>query len=53
MVPISLTSLVPSRSGSLEDWPYLDQEVLVSSRSRKVCLTCHWFRHQGASRQVV
>ncbi len=38
-------------SGSLgqpiEEWPYLDQEVLQSSRSRKVCMTCHWFRHQA------
>jgi hypothetical protein len=38
-------------SGSLEqpieEWPYLDQEVLVRSRSRKVCMTCHWFRHHA------
>jgi len=24
-----------------EEWPYLDQEVLVQARSRKVCMTCH------------
>jgi len=30
-----------------EQWPYLDDEVLVGSRSRKVCLTCHWFRHHA------
>ncbi len=28
-----------------EAWPYLDQGVLIASRSRKVCLTCRWFRH--------
>ncbi len=28
--------------GGYEQWPYLDQEVLVASRSRKVCMTCHW-----------
>ena len=31
----------------IEEWPYLDQEVLQSSRSRKACLTCHWFRHHA------
>ena len=30
-----------------DGWPYLDQEVLIASRSRKVCMTCHWFRHQS------
>ncbi len=30
-----------------EQWPYLDPEVLVASRSRKVCMTCHWFRHHA------
>jgi hypothetical protein len=35
---------------SIEEWPYLDEEVLRRSRSRKVCMTCHWFRHHaGAS----
>lgn len=33
--------------GQVEDWPFLDQAVLVSTRSRKVCLTCHWFRHHA------
>ena len=28
-----------------EAWPYLDEDVLRPSRSRKVCMTCHWFRH--------
>lgn len=29
----------------IEEWPYLNGEVLVSARSRRVCMTCHWFRH--------
>lgn len=33
--------------GGCEQWPYLDEEVLVASRSSKVCLTCHWFRHHA------
>jgi hypothetical protein len=28
-----------------EAWPYLDEGVLRPSQSRKVCMTCHWFRH--------
>ena len=32
-----------------EAWPYLDQAVLQPSRSRQVCLTCHWFRHHAAA----
>ncbi|MCT0213817.1 MULTISPECIES: galactose oxidase [unclassified Synechococcus] len=31
----------------IETWPYLDQDVLVASRSRQVCMTCHWFRHHA------
>jgi hypothetical protein len=31
----------------VEEWPFLDQQVLVPSRSRKVCMTCHWFRHHS------
>jgi hypothetical protein len=31
----------------IEEWPYLDQEVLQRTRSRKVCMTCHWFRHHA------
>ena len=30
-----------------EQWPYLDEEVLVASRSAKICMTCHWFRHRA------
>ena len=32
-----------------EAWPYLDEDVLRSSRSRKVCMTCHWFRHHAGA----
>jgi hypothetical protein len=45
MVPVPLSSLQPSRSEEIEDWPWLDQGVLRRSRSRRVCLTCHFFRH--------
>ena len=31
----------------IEKWPYLDEEVLLRSRTRKVCMTCHWFRHHA------
>jgi hypothetical protein len=47
MVPVLLSRLGPSRKGVIEDWPWLDQAVLRSSRSRKVCMTCHWFRHHA------
>ncbi len=31
----------------VEEWLYLDEEVLRKTRSRKVCMTCHWFRHHA------
>ena len=31
----------------IEEWPYLDEAVLLNTRSRKVCMTCHWFRHHA------
>jgi hypothetical protein len=31
----------------IEEWAYLDEDVLRASRSRKVCLTCHFFRHHS------
>ena len=49
-------SRVPSRALSgdpatseipIDAWPFLDEEVLLSSRSRQVCITCHWFRHHA------
>ncbi|MEB3172145.1 MAG: galactose oxidase [Synechococcaceae cyanobacterium] len=45
VVPVPLSRLQPSRSEPIEQWPWLDQGVLLPSRSRQVCLTCHFFRH--------
>jgi len=45
VVPVPLSCVQPSRPEPLEDWPQLDQQTLQSSRSRSVCLTCHFFRH--------
>jgi hypothetical protein len=28
----------------VEDWPDIDEAVLRQTRSRKVCMTCPWFR---------
>jgi hypothetical protein len=33
----------------VEEWPYLDEGTLQKTRSRKVCMTCHWFRHHAGS----
>ncbi len=33
----------------IEAWPYLDEGVLLKTRSRKVCMTCHWFRHHAGA----
>jgi hypothetical protein len=33
----------------VEEWPYLDEGTLLKTRSRKVCMTCHWFRHHAGS----
>ncbi|KEF41267.1 MAG: galactose oxidase [Cyanobium sp. CACIAM 14] len=38
-------SLAVPRHDALEAWPYLGPDQLLPSRSRRVCLTCHWFRH--------
>ena len=35
-----------------EAWPYLDEGVLRPSRSRKVCMTCHWFGHQAGAQCI-
>ena len=43
--PLPLSCLQPSRIDAIEDWPWLDQDVLRSSRSRQACMTCHFFRH--------
>ena len=31
----------------VEEWPHLDGALLRKTRSRKVCMTCHWFRHHA------
>ena len=31
----------------IEEWPYFDEAVLLKTRSRQVCMTCHWFRHHA------
>ena len=31
----------------MEEWSYLDEGTLMKTRSRKVCMTCHWFRHHA------
>ncbi len=45
MADARLSRTAVSRDEPIEDWPYLDQGTLLTSRSRKVCMTCHWFRH--------
>ncbi len=47
MVPVPHSRLEPSRAEEIEAWPYLDESVLLKTRSRKVCMTCHWFRHNA------
>ena len=52
MPPSRLSSLALSGDHAageipIDAWPYLDEEVLKSSRSRQVCMTCHWFRHHA------
>ena len=29
----------------VEESPYLDEGTLLKTRSRKVCMSCHWYRH--------
>ncbi len=49
-MPVPLSRLQPSRKEEIEDWPWLDQAVLRASRSRQVCMTCHFFRNQPGAR---
>jgi hypothetical protein len=42
MVPVPLSRLQSSRTEEIEAWPYLDEGVLLKTRSRKVCMTCHF-----------
>ena len=45
VAPVDLSRLEPCRIDAIEDWPWLDQQVLRTSRSHQVCMTCHLFRH--------
>ena len=45
MMPVPRSRLQPSRDEAIADWPQLNKDVLRSSRSRQVCMTCHFFRH--------
>ncbi len=45
--PVRRSRPQAAREDPVEEWAYLDQEVLVPSRSRKACLTCHFFRHHA------
>ncbi len=47
-IPLPRPAAVAARLETpIEDWPYLDEAVLLRTRSRKVCMTCHWFRHHA------
>ena len=46
--PLSRTAAFAARlEAPIEEWPYLDEAVLLKTRSRKVCMTWHWLRHQA------
>lgn len=45
VAPVNLSRLEPCRIDAIEDWPWLDQQVLRTSRSHQVCMTCYLFRH--------
>ena len=48
VAPVDLSRLEPCRIDAIEDWPWLDQQVLRTSRSHQVCMTCHFCRpHPG------
>jgi hypothetical protein len=40
-------AMVAKLETPIEEWPYLDGDVLLKTRSRKVCTTCHRFRHHA------
>jgi len=47
-VPLPRSAALVARSDiPVEDWPCLGSDVLLRTRSRKVCMTCHWFRHHA------
>ena len=40
-------ALVAQPEIPVADWPDLDGGVLLKTRCRKVCMSCHWFRHHA------
>ena len=40
-------AMVAKLETPIEEWSYLECDVLLKTRSRKVCMTCHWFRHHA------
>jgi hypothetical protein len=47
-VPLPRPAVLAARfDNPVEEWPYLDEGVLRRARSRKVCMTCHLFRHHA------
>ncbi len=47
MAPIPPAGRLPARQEPIEAWPWLDEAVLLCSRSRQVCMTCYFFRHHA------
>jgi hypothetical protein len=35
------------RPESIEEWSWLETDVLHLSASHRVCMTCHWFGHEA------
>ena len=47
-IPLPRPAALAARLATpIEEWPYLDEVVLLKTRSRKVCMTCHWLRHHA------
>jgi hypothetical protein len=47
-VPLSRPAAMAAQlEAPVDEWPLLDEAVLVKTRSCKVCMTCHWFRHHA------
>ena len=44
-----IRSTTVAASSDCEAWSHLDEGVLRPSRSRQVCMTCHWFRHHASA----
>jgi hypothetical protein len=42
-VPAPCSRSRDSGEDPVEEWPYLDQDVLLTTRSSKVCMNCDWF----------